>query len=894
MASYTDKAPEFNAYVGTQPIEAMVKVGMAKQQQYDQGVQKIQESYNKIAGLDIMKETDRAYMNSKLTETTSKLKKFAAGDFSSAQLTNSVSGMITGISKDENIRNSVFATAKARRELRTAADAEKAGKSSIVNQWALQTEVSDWMNDGKVGSTFNGKYTPYTDVDKKLMDVYDKMDDIERQTDNPYVRDSSGQTVFYSPDGKRASTTQREGWKPQVDQAMLRRMIKGKSSSKIMQNFKSSLSEDDVNQLSLNAKYHYRNTDSETLKGEFSKRVNAKKAEYTKTIGDIAIELETNTDLTAEQKEMLRARMKTYKTTLDDGTLDKELQEGLQKLNDPNALDHFKYQIYTENYLNDKSKALETQSIKETYETNPYFKAQMDLKNLKFKYDDAARKQKNADRLYGLEVAKFQYKKQSEQDANGIYVTDAAIPTEDADGKFTTTGLQKDLADLIGTKEDIDRGGYGSSGALGELNRQYAHVVPPTLNPKQKIEYLNNLAETYMHNPNSINSIDNPDIRAYVQKRFNIDKQIARKQGLYKTVVEHEGSQQFDKAIDDSLSSMGNITDDKGIQYTAKEILDFSANAKDVTTVEGFGRHRYRKVDGEALMRKYKGTRYEHLAEMHIRAHGQFGAERLRDSEKDFYSQFVDVKNAAQESAGEIRDKQEEWRAEYIRKHSPEAQQQVGVIANTNKKATTAAKAYIQQAVNNIANREGGLDNYEEGDFNPTTAMAALKDAQAGYVITKNFDGSGFVEVQSGATINRVPISATDMRTFFPTASQSNPLNEAKQLIESSPTHSTNLNGVDGSPEAAVTAYFNGSQLPNIAGTKLENKVRMDIVGEFTNDGGPNDRYYMRLYYLNGDRWITDHTSNYKSLAGVQAEVYAVNESTINSMIKDHNNPNKQ
>jgi len=56
MASFTDNTQAlstFNPYIQQLPVDAMVKVGMAKQQQYDEGIQKIQTNIDNIAGLDI-------------------------------------------------------------------------------------------------------------------------------------------------------------------------------------------------------------------------------------------------------------------------------------------------------------------------------------------------------------------------------------------------------------------------------------------------------------------------------------------------------------------------------------------------------------------------------------------------------------------------------------------------------------------------------------------------------------------------------------------------------------------------------------------------------------------------------------------------------------------------
>ena len=40
MASFTDKTPVFNKYVPQQPVDAMLKVGMYKQQKYEEGYKK--------------------------------------------------------------------------------------------------------------------------------------------------------------------------------------------------------------------------------------------------------------------------------------------------------------------------------------------------------------------------------------------------------------------------------------------------------------------------------------------------------------------------------------------------------------------------------------------------------------------------------------------------------------------------------------------------------------------------------------------------------------------------------------------------------------------------------------------------------------------------------------
>src|SRR5690242_18249763 len=115
MASFTDRIPEFNPYVQQLPVEAMVKVGMEKQRRYDEGIQRIQTSIDQIAGMDIARDVDKAYLQSKVNQLGENLKGFMAADFSDYQMVNTVTGMTGQIVKDPNIQNAVMSTAKMRK-----------------------------------------------------------------------------------------------------------------------------------------------------------------------------------------------------------------------------------------------------------------------------------------------------------------------------------------------------------------------------------------------------------------------------------------------------------------------------------------------------------------------------------------------------------------------------------------------------------------------------------------------------------------------------------------------------------------------------------------------------------------------------------------------------------
>ena len=113
MASFTDNTQQlgnFNPYIQQLPVDAMVHVGTQKQKAYDAGVEKIQNNIDNIAGMDVIRDVDKAYLQSKVNELSSNLRTVAAGDFSNFQLVNSVSGMTNNIAKDKHVQTAVSST----------------------------------------------------------------------------------------------------------------------------------------------------------------------------------------------------------------------------------------------------------------------------------------------------------------------------------------------------------------------------------------------------------------------------------------------------------------------------------------------------------------------------------------------------------------------------------------------------------------------------------------------------------------------------------------------------------------------------------------------------------------------------------------------------------------
>jgi hypothetical protein len=241
MASFTDIIPKFNPYIQQLPVEAMVQVGMEKQKRYDEGIQKIQSEIDNIAGMDIVKDVHRQYLQSKLNELGNNLRTVAAGDFSNFQLVNSVSGMAKQVGKDPIVSNAVQWSAKYRKEVANMEAAKKDGKSAIQNEWDFNSRAANWLNSKNLNDPFVESYTPYTDYQKKWFDVVKSLHSDLTEQDIPYVRNPDG-TIDYS---KTAAAMQR------ISKETV-------SANKIENALRATLTPAELNQLSIDGRYQFR------------------------------------------------------------------------------------------------------------------------------------------------------------------------------------------------------------------------------------------------------------------------------------------------------------------------------------------------------------------------------------------------------------------------------------------------------------------------------------------------------------------------------------------------------------------------------------------------------------------------------------------------------------
>lgn len=292
MASFTDNPQlltNFNPYVQQLPVDAMREVGMYKQAKYDEGVQKIQTAIDNVAGMDIMKDVDKGYLQSKLNDLGNNLKTVAAGDFSNFQLVNSTAGMANQIAKDKNIQTAVSSTAWARKEQAMIDDDRKNGKLTADNEYNFNSKLSKWINSNEVGVAFNDKYIQHFDVDKFARETFDAVKPDGFSYDKIYQLDAKGRTMTDAKGNPILSPTmttlEKEGIFPAKVKATLEQIF---SDPRVSQ------------QLGITGEYNYRGLDSNKLAEKVLSQKTTAISAYDDQLNELALQKSMGKDVQAD------------------------------------------------------------------------------------------------------------------------------------------------------------------------------------------------------------------------------------------------------------------------------------------------------------------------------------------------------------------------------------------------------------------------------------------------------------------------------------------------------------------------------------------------------------------------------------------------------------------
>ena len=877
MASYTDKIPQFNPYVAQLPVDAMVKVGMYKQQQYEQGLEKIQTNIDNVAGLDIANPVQQKYLQSKLNQLGNDLRGVAAGDFSNFQLVNSVNGMTNQIARDKTVQNAVASTSFLRKQQSFMEKAKKEGKSSPENEAFFNNEVSRYLKSTDVKESFNGEYYEYKDVDKKLRDLHSKLKEADVSIDNPYIRDNSGKTLYYYRDasGREVATTDESKGAPKYDYTMLTTTVKGIGAEKILNNFYDSLDETDKRQLNISAQYHYRDSTTATIQNDIVKTYDEKKKMYSDAIIDASVKL-ASSELTAEQKTILQNDINKAKKLVYEGGFDKQMNEDLLEVDTEEEVSNYRYKTYTQKKLTNLAKDLdnETKSIK--YSNNAGRAAILDQKKFEFDIQKERQREKEWQAKFQLDVNEdLRQNEEAARKRKEDVKLQPIVATEKIETDFTKYGID----DL---EKDID----SVDASITETKNKLAVLLDPNAKtPQEKLDAVkaaNKLYEKYRLDPYNIT--DNRQ-RQLLEQMDNLDNKQYKL--LNKKDAANTAGAPFKQESENIINKQPGIKLGEKL-YSAKDLFDFQDTSskfiiRNKGRITSMGPSPDDVYMSPNILKEYKGKKNYPLA---LALYKSYNNEKLSQGEKLIVNQMqVNRKNTTQQVRELVR-QQKEAESKTIYDLSPEFQQMKIQINPDNKGDVSTINQIIGMKLKDY-NDYGALDSNNPDDFSSSKIGEMQKAGNLGYTYLKKNDGSATLVVTSGEDVQKIPLTATEFRNWATDYSYVNPMSDVISSVQSSKSKTTNkANRAQGS-----TARYTGFSplLPGFNNTKIASKVRMDIEGSPDNTGNADtDVFQARLYYYGNKGWKDEvlNSGGYVNVTNLQILLSQTGQKTIETLFK--------
>ena len=360
MASWTDtQPPQFSPYIQQIPVEAETQVGQTKQAQYDQGYQRIQSQIDKVAGLSVMRDVDKDYLQSKMNELGNNLKMVSMGDFSNYQLVNSVGGMVNQVGNDEKIQNAVTSTAHYQQQAQQIQSDIRAGKQNPANIYDFNKQAEPWLNGTTPGESFDAEYTSPVDYKKKWMDAIGKLHTNLTSQDIMNAMDSNGNI-----DPNKLSL------------AMTRTKTEGVSAAQITNAINSSLGPEDLNQLAIEGRYQFKDSTPQQLQQKAISDYQNNRNAIDNQIDNLGSYMSLNTSNTDEYNKAksvideLQKRKEDMKVTLPSTLSD--------IANNP---DEAKYQLYKNGAISEFANAFSWENRTVEHMSNPALEGQIQLDN---------------------------------------------------------------------------------------------------------------------------------------------------------------------------------------------------------------------------------------------------------------------------------------------------------------------------------------------------------------------------------------------------------------------------------------------------------------------------------------------------------------------------------
>jgi hypothetical protein len=160
-------------YISPLPADDLLKFAQKKQEMYDEGVSKIQQSIDTYHSLrnSILTDVEKEYFDKSMGNLVRSISSSAGLDFSNKANVQAVLNVGKPLERDQYILTAISNGKEVSRRQEQLSKM-KPGERSVVNDFYYMKDVNDYMNSGKLGQKigYGKEYTPYVDLSKDWME----------------------------------------------------------------------------------------------------------------------------------------------------------------------------------------------------------------------------------------------------------------------------------------------------------------------------------------------------------------------------------------------------------------------------------------------------------------------------------------------------------------------------------------------------------------------------------------------------------------------------------------------------------------------------------------------------------------------------------------------------
>ena len=697
-----------------------MKVGVYKQERYDEGIKKIQESIDNIAGLDVVRDVDKQYLQSKLNQLGGKLSTVAGGDFSNFQLVNSVNGMTNQIVKDPKVLSAVGSAARYRKALEGKEKIIQDGKGSDSNTFMFNRDADEWLNSTDINSEYNGMYRPYTDYNEKAREIVKALGSKE-----------TGYDVAFNEKG-------------QLVDAITRVRIKGISSERIRTALKQGLNPDEYKQIQTDGVYKYSNTSPEQY-------VNDINSSYENTFNKYVTEIDRlstlqNSASSPGEKQKLQKQIDDINNASESL---KSEYESVSKGFEGGNVEGSQAQLYTMNWIEDTSNAYATESQIRSYHTNPM--ADMRLKRDKAKAEARSRaaRLKETKRGNDIEQAKLNFMK----DPYGP----VPLPTDEV-----STSSVEIIARVEANRSKTEN-------SLAQKQNNFVNKYKVDGAPMSQ-ETFDQLVDKYKRKPNSVSW----DQRIALDDYIKTDRDLAVQGNLIEQ-ANGEADFIYDTQLNDSLKEVMGVDNVNGYspaeavlkfrEFTKRYFISGSPGSTSPTTGISSGGTASR-LDNSAALADFQSNKISQNEFDLYKLWAASGGDR--NFKDDYSGETKSFINKLRVAGGQAAQTAQEEKDNYVTKYYKEnyllGQSQAYRIPLGSAKEIDAFRPVLSSLAEVADRMDGGLPNYD-GDSATIRDIAA--DLQTAMVYT-NSDGEYQINISDKEGTNTtIPINEEIYSSIF-------------------------------------------------------------------------------------------------------------------------------